>query len=533
MSGPQGSRIELFDFADSRLGTTVEWGHPSVNGYEASNLLDKTGAALHSSISLLGTPAGFMAESFIKPPAELTLQLPFPVSLAAVVVNPRIRRHLAKYASLFVMGDRGQRWEYIGKLSWPDETRAQPLALCNGELDPHAVSSAVAGHGGSTCGGPPPCVLTQMERSPTSLHSVLQVKLRISAMHEAVALGIGRIEVWAQPSQRLPLPQRERLWLQARQALATQAYAPYGPAAEPNHAEEQPAQAECPAEFIDPITQNIMSDPVILPSNNTRCDRSTIERHLSAHSTDPFTGLFLEQSQIAWYRSSTRMTFYTIQKILGQRRVLLLRSIQRQSARSAGNVQLGTVQRRKVMQQFKDKAEVTVYDRQVKDTHYRWGPWAAVGQMLIWMNFADFYWRYSMDKDEETGELVKSSVWTRAAIAGIALASGVSIGGGLLHFISRSVARMKVVDGGNSVVLETYRMSGRGVRAQKFPIASMFSRDTLYTGEGPHGVTKPGAPQYSIKTTGSFYAFIMNRQGMFVRPKALDTLFHRAVVNTD
>ncbi|KAJ2781805.1 hypothetical protein H4R18_002666 [Coemansia javaensis] len=190
-------------------------------------------------------------------------------------------------------------------------------------------------------------------------------------------------------------------------------------------------------------------------------------------------------------------------------------------------MQSGAVARRKALAQFRDRGEVVVYDRGLKDTHYSWGPWVAAGQMLMWINFADFYWRYTMDKDEDTGELTPAPLWKRACISGIALAAGASIGAGLLHFVTRSVARMRVVDNGATVVLETYRLSGRGTRAARFPIAALYSRDTLHTGSGPNGVSKPGLPQYSIYAGSGSYAYIMNRDGAFHSPKTFDTLFHR------
>ncbi|KAJ2302208.1 hypothetical protein IWW52_007050, partial [Coemansia sp. RSA 2704] len=193
-------------------------------------------------------------------------------------------------------------------------------------------------------------------------------------------------------------------------------------------------------------------------------------------------------------------------------------------------VRMGGGQIRKAMAPFKDKAEVTVYDRQLKDTHFSWAPWVVGGQLLIFLNFADFYWRFSMEQDEETGELTPAPAWKRGGIAGISLVAGVSIGGGILHYVSRSVARMKIVDKGSAVVLETYRISGRSTLTRRYPIASMFSRDKLFTGLGDQGVTKEGSPQYSIYAKGSPYAFIMNRQGSFKDPESFDTLFHRAAV---
>ena len=39
-------------------------------------------------------------------------------------------------------------------------------------------------------------------------------------------------------------------------------------------------EMKIPQEFIDPIMQTIMNDPVLLPTSNTICDRVTINKHL-------------------------------------------------------------------------------------------------------------------------------------------------------------------------------------------------------------------------------------------------------------
>ena len=46
---------------------------------------------------------------------------------------------------------------------------------------------------------------------------------------------------------------------------------------------------DCPEEFLDPITDEIMEDPVILPSSNMTCDRQTIETQLLSNPIDPYT----------------------------------------------------------------------------------------------------------------------------------------------------------------------------------------------------------------------------------------------------
>lgn len=53
-------------------------------------------------------------------------------------------------------------------------------------------------------------------------------------------------------------------------------------------ASELEADGEVPDEFLDPLLQTVMRDPVILPDSHITIDRSTIERHLLSSKTDPF-----------------------------------------------------------------------------------------------------------------------------------------------------------------------------------------------------------------------------------------------------
>lgn len=45
---------------------------------------------------------------------------------------------------------------------------------------------------------------------------------------------------------------------------------------------------DAPDEFLDPLTQEWMADPVLLPTSDTIVDRSTISQHLLNDATDPF-----------------------------------------------------------------------------------------------------------------------------------------------------------------------------------------------------------------------------------------------------
>jgi hypothetical protein len=45
---------------------------------------------------------------------------------------------------------------------------------------------------------------------------------------------------------------------------------------------------DAPDEFLDPLMQEFMTDPVLLPTSNNIVDRRTITHHLLNNDTDPF-----------------------------------------------------------------------------------------------------------------------------------------------------------------------------------------------------------------------------------------------------
>ncbi|KAJ2608329.1 hypothetical protein EV177_005036 [Coemansia sp. RSA 1804] len=200
-----------------------------------------------------------------------------------------------------------------------------------------------------------------------------------------------------------------------------------------------------------------------------------------------------------------------------------------QRSKHTANTTMGHVRQRNAIKNLSNRPEVTIFTRNGPSNPFKWGPWVAGGQLLLWINFADFYWNYSLAKDEETGEMKPLEMWKRASLSSVALVAGLAIGGGLLHFISRSVARVQILNG-KTVQLDVFRVTGRGTVSRKYPLHLMYSKDILYTGVGPAGLTKPSSTQYSIQAPGNKYAFILSRSGEFPDPKIFDLLFHRTSV---
>ncbi|GAA5985530.1 hypothetical protein JCM10908_007012 [Rhodotorula pacifica] len=80
--------------------------------------------------------------------------------------------------------------------------------------------------------------------------------------------------------------------------------------------EADDALGEIPDEYLDPLTYDIMRDPVILPSSHTIVDRSTIKQHYLSDPTDPFNRQPLKWEDIV---DATEMR-EQIQKFLAERK---------------------------------------------------------------------------------------------------------------------------------------------------------------------------------------------------------------------
>ena len=61
---------------------------------------------------------------------------------------------------------------------------------------------------------------------------------------------------------------------------------------------QEEALGEIPEEFLDPLMNEIMCDPVLLPTSNVIVDRMTIVKHLLSDATDPFNRQRLTKEMI-------------------------------------------------------------------------------------------------------------------------------------------------------------------------------------------------------------------------------------------
>jgi len=151
----------------------------------------------------------------------------------------------------------------------------------------------------------------------TILENVKGLKLQILKMHHSKSVGLSSVQIWAFPGEKAP-PEVFHKWRNLRSVqkpsltkhCPTNLFAPLPLFSSQNKEKTSiieevlnPIQrtpdeeATIPSRFIDPITLELMRDPICLPCKQI-VDRSTIQRHLELSKTDPFTGLILLRHQI-------------------------------------------------------------------------------------------------------------------------------------------------------------------------------------------------------------------------------------------
>lgn len=155
---------------------------------------------------------------------------------------------------------------------------------------------------------PPPAGCRQEElwrRGPFSLGAVTQLRLTVPFASAASALGLKTLAVWGQPARCCPPEEAEKIWrahkASLRQPPRPTLLVPPASPAEPQL--DAASDTSIPEEFLDPITQEVMLLPMLLPSG-VSVDNTTLEEHQKREATwgrapnDPFTGVpFTSSSQ--------------------------------------------------------------------------------------------------------------------------------------------------------------------------------------------------------------------------------------------
>lgn len=302
----------LIDFCHHCMGAKIKSDKVSFDGYEVTNLLSKD-------VTLKNK--GFLSDHFVKPPVNITIEFPCNIAIYRIVVDPVIGRQQSCDLKIFT-GTKtvSKSWLYgndensqvdseglllnnIGFIS-----SAEPCVICFqnsyfrerniwkidnlGDLYRFPVRSGLKA------------------RNQGSLCNVSHLNICVTRTKNSGSVAIKRLEVWGMPAFNVPFVLQQHLLDVFRKAVHPETEQAK---IESNESEETFPSIQIPQEdanfiiendvqvpedFIDQITFEIMSVPMILPCGKN-IDQSTLERFVNVEASwgrapsDPFTGVLL------------------------------------------------------------------------------------------------------------------------------------------------------------------------------------------------------------------------------------------------
>ncbi|XP_044053754.1 RING finger protein 37 isoform X2 [Siniperca chuatsi] len=214
--------------------------------------------------------------------------------------QPQRRGHVFKCQSNTESSNPEPEFKLVGRCELREETQVC-FTRSNFSPRPPLLSSLP----------PQPANCRQEElwsRGLLSLGAVTQLRVTLPFGGAASALGLKALAVWGQPARCCPAEEVERI-KRVHEASERRLPRPafFSPSVSqtnpPLQAATPPSNLSIPEEFLDPITQEVMTLPMLLPSG-VSVDNTTLEEYQKREATwgrplnDPFTGVpFTSTSQ--------------------------------------------------------------------------------------------------------------------------------------------------------------------------------------------------------------------------------------------
>ncbi|KAM8938730.1 RING finger protein 37 [Pelodytes ibericus] len=295
----------------------------SADGYEVENLVSE---------DLAKRNRGFRCEYFIKPPVHITITFPFNVDICKINIDTSSGGYhhfsgMDLYTSASanrmpwssqdadqsaLVGQNLEREDFVlvGKVLLKNQSKATFNNRGFKPRRPFHQTDYVMSYHGSAC-------QDLWNKGPYSLSNVTHLKICITHVAGGIPCSIKRVEVWGQPAKSCPKEVVESVYQVACLSLP-HGFGQQHPSSptESNHmsySNSENAQHslsdlakilhDFPEEFLDPITLEIMTLPMLLPSGKV-IDQSTIDKCNQSEASwgrmpsDPFTGVpYSQQSQ--------------------------------------------------------------------------------------------------------------------------------------------------------------------------------------------------------------------------------------------
>ncbi|KAL0187421.1 hypothetical protein M9458_019091 [Cirrhinus mrigala] len=249
------------------------------DGYDVSNLL---------SADPIARRKGFKLEYFLRPPVHVTLSFQVKMELCRLDVElwpwGMDQGRTSRRLEILSCSERDcERFELVSRCDLQEELQ---VCFVHPGFKPRAPFA-----------DPPPQTAPGAKTHELwkrgSLGSIAQLRVSIPYSGAASALGIKSLTVWALPSRCCPASELERIWDVHLNSLKRNDRPTI---AVPSKPDPLLSETPIPEEFLDPLTQELMVFPMILPSGMV-IDNSTLEEYQKREATwgrlpnDPFTGV--------------------------------------------------------------------------------------------------------------------------------------------------------------------------------------------------------------------------------------------------
>lgn len=286
-SRPRNVTTAVIDVCLYNLVKCVKCDVPCSEGYGPSNLVTN---------NFIEKSKGFLAERFIKPPVNLTLEFKSEIDIEYVAVTCSVGAQKSKGLELFSQSiSKGCYYESVASGVLPDDKIGFVF---------HRFNVNVKDKFGEKYS-------FRTFKSSRFLSLVNNIKIKIFCTSGVSIPALGKIEIWGTPLKSVPLRQDGNTSLQTPTsfkrpeelvltAISCKSYEPK--TTKPSHLLSVIKRAELnesftiPDDFIDPISCEVMIQPIILPSGKV-IDSSTLKSHEKAElrwgrgPSDPFTGI--------------------------------------------------------------------------------------------------------------------------------------------------------------------------------------------------------------------------------------------------
>lgn len=296
-----------FNFCHPLMKTVVACDKPSTDGYEASNLI---------SDNPILSNQGFMPESFIKPPYQLSFKFQCPVELHSIVLNGKVGRQSLQVIDIYTSINSNDNT----KLNCQSLPKCGPLTVSKfvaraDQKDSHIFkfenpSFKLVRRYHHLKQMPGRSYFPQHSVHRLScpdwryLQNVTEATIRVVFTGLGGIGGVKWVEIWGQPAKSCP------------QTLIDSLLQIHSTVSHPNGSKETSTKAvetvsikdspvddtdSIPSEFIDPLTNDLMAFPILLPCGQS-IDIKTHERYIEEEAkwgrspNDPFTGKPYTQS---------------------------------------------------------------------------------------------------------------------------------------------------------------------------------------------------------------------------------------------